>query len=238
MFAKYKSCFFLNPQNLQSFTQNLESRKNSAISAEFKEKEQVSRNSSVDLVKADASSSVNSSREDSLTEISLTAYNQRKFESEREYKVIYRYVQTKDSRIFIFYAIRPRITNIYYRNCAVFHNFQICFCWIVFLPITSTSVKFCYTTTRSLCYQQTNCIFLLSPQKVFEHILVVNYQTILREHAPTHSFHIEIYQTLIVFDINFIIIRTFPLILPLKYSITFKSYKNVFTYIYGHGNYA
>merc|ERR1719361_623715 len=40
-------------KNLQSFTQNLESRKNSAISVELKDKEPVSRKSSLDLIKDD-----------------------------------------------------------------------------------------------------------------------------------------------------------------------------------------
>ena len=75
-------------QNLQSFTQNLESRKNSAISVELKDKEPVSRKSSLDQIKDDPNCSEHSSRKASLTDPSLTAYHQRKFEAEREYKVI------------------------------------------------------------------------------------------------------------------------------------------------------
>ena len=75
-------------QNLQSFTQNLESRKNSAISVELKDKDPTSRKSSVDQIKVDTNSSGHSSRQDSLTDVSLTAYHQRKFEAEREYKVM------------------------------------------------------------------------------------------------------------------------------------------------------
>ena len=73
---------------MQSFTQNLESRKNSAISVELKDKEPVSRKSSLDQIKDDPNCSEHSSRKASLTDPSLTAYHQRKFEAEREYKVI------------------------------------------------------------------------------------------------------------------------------------------------------
>ena len=95
---------------MQSFTQNLESRKNSAISVELKDKEPVSRKSSLDQIRDDPNSSEHSSRKASLTDPTLTAYHQRKFEAEREYKVInqcsktglnlYKWSDKKDQNLF------------------------------------------------------------------------------------------------------------------------------------------
>ena len=71
---------------MQTTSQNFENRERNTTE-ELEEKEKICRKSSADLIKADESSSANSSRKESLTEMSLTAYNQRKFEAEREYKV-------------------------------------------------------------------------------------------------------------------------------------------------------
>ena len=80
---------------------------------ELKDKEPVSRKSSLDQIKDDPNCSEHSSRKASLTDPSLTAYHQRKFEAEREYKVIN---QCSKTRLNLHKWSDKKDQNLFYQN--------------------------------------------------------------------------------------------------------------------------